>query len=448
MDTAIRFLAAALFALFALDAGARTLYVAASRPNNKGSGRSPAKAKKTIQAAINAARKGDTILVYPGHYARIQSNNKKIRIRSVGGESRTVLLSGVDKTAAGVVVADLAAWSKNVTAYHAYWGKGSDWWTCCSKIRGRTATTLQGFKVRPTSFNSDDGTLWYFESAAAIAGGTAKDCSFEHCGNVWRYLAFDSPGAPGGLECTAAWPTFYRTKLVRCRVFDCNGMEEWYKTRPSDPNSKAATPASGVLAEGSSFQRCTVAQSGSSYSSTRNGGLPDSCNFRNSTFANCLFARNWRPAFKSCTLANCTVADNHKARLSQSTAVCTVFSGVPASQFSKKRKNKLSRCHRGSSPGFVRPPAARRWTADDEAEFVGHCHWDDEGLDDTWRWDEAASVWAMCDAVDADFRLAPGSPCIDRGRLTKAQKKIVGTKDLDGRRRTRGKAVDIGCYEF
>ena len=225
-------------------------------------------------------------------------------------------------------------------------------------------------------------------------------------------------------------------------------MEEWYKKIPSDQDSKAATPASGILVEGSSFQRCTVVQNGSPYSRTRNGGLPESCNFRNSVFSNCLFARNWRPAFKSCTLANCTVADNYKGKLSQNTAFNTVFSGVPTSQFATKRKNKLSRCTKGTSPGFVSPPVSRRWVDDDEEEFVGHWHMDDQWENDTWRWDAAASVWAMCDVVDADYRLRAGSSCINKGKLTKTQKELVGTKDLAGRKRIRGKAIDRGCYEY
>ncbi len=36
----------------------------------------------------------------------------------------------------------------------------------------------------------------------------------------------------------------------------------------------------------------------------------------------------------------------------------------------------------------------------------------------------------------------------DKGKLTKAQKKLVGSKDLAGRKRIRGKAIDRGCYEY
>ena len=73
--------AAALCALFVVQTEARTLYVDARRPNNKGNGLKLSTAKKTIQAAINIAKSGDTILVSPGSYAPIKTNNGKTRIR-------------------------------------------------------------------------------------------------------------------------------------------------------------------------------------------------------------------------------------------------------------------------------------------------------------------------------------------------------------------------------
>ena len=77
--------AAALCALFAVQAEARTLYVDARRPNNKGNGLKLSTAKKTIQAAINIAKAGDTILVSPGSYAPIKTSNKKIATVSSSG---------------------------------------------------------------------------------------------------------------------------------------------------------------------------------------------------------------------------------------------------------------------------------------------------------------------------------------------------------------------------
>ena len=92
-----KLLTIALCAIFAIHAAeARTIYVNAKRPNNKGNGLKVKTAKKTIQAAINIAKKGDTILVYPGTYGQIWTKNKKITIKSVKGQKKTKLISYAD----------------------------------------------------------------------------------------------------------------------------------------------------------------------------------------------------------------------------------------------------------------------------------------------------------------------------------------------------------------
>jgi hypothetical protein len=51
-------------------------------------------------------------------------------------------------------------------------------------------------------------------------------------------------------------------------------------------------------------------------------------------------------------------------------------------------------------------------------------------------------------AAKGNYKLKKGSYAINKGKLTKAQKKLVGTKDLAGGKRIRGKAIDQGCYEY
>ena len=46
------------------------------------------------------------------------------------------------------------------------------------------------------------------------------------------------------------------------------------------------------------------------------------------------------------------------------------------------------------------------------------------------------------------YRPAKGSYCIDRGKMTEARAKLLGAKDLAGRKRVRGGAIDLGCYEY
>ena len=51
-------------------------------------------------------------------------------------------------------------------------------------------------------------------------------------------------------------------------------------------------------------------------------------------------------------------------------------------------------------------------------------------------------------AAKGNYKLKKGSYCINKGKLTKKQKKQAGTKDLAGKKRIRGKAIDRGCYEY
>ena len=120
-----------------------------------------------------------------------------------------------------------------------------------------------------------------------------------------------------------------------------------------------------------------------------------------SKFSNCLFASNENPILKSCTFANCTVADNTKFAMSKSKAYNTIFFKVAASQFKSSKKNTFSKCYKGASPKFV---------------------------------------------STGDYHLAKGSPCINKGTKAASVKKLFGSKDLDGKKRIKGKTVDIGCY--
>ena len=174
-----RFLALALCALFTLNAGARTLYVDARRPNNNGNGLSAKKAKKTIQAAVNIARKGDTILVRPGTYSPIRTNNRKIAIKSVRGAPKTKIHMRSSSVNSPYAL-DLGARNG-------------------SKPAGGTATRLSGF----TCFSSR-----LSDKSFAVAGGSVSHCRFNRVGG-------GSWGKPT--------PVFTRCKLSRCVLVQCWG---------------------------------------------------------------------------------------------------------------------------------------------------------------------------------------------------------------------------------
>ncbi len=73
---------------------ANTWHVDAKQGKDTGSGSTRGDAKQSIQAAIDAAAEGDTILVDDGIYSPIQTADKDIAIRSVNGAQTTIIDGG------------------------------------------------------------------------------------------------------------------------------------------------------------------------------------------------------------------------------------------------------------------------------------------------------------------------------------------------------------------
>ena len=68
-----------------LPCAAKTYYVDASTGSDSNTGLKESAAFATIQKAIDKAAAGSTILVYPGVYEAIKTNNKKLTIKAVDG---------------------------------------------------------------------------------------------------------------------------------------------------------------------------------------------------------------------------------------------------------------------------------------------------------------------------------------------------------------------------
>ena len=77
--------------LMPMMALATTWYVNGSTGSDYNSGTSQSSAKATIQAAIDASYAGDTILVAPGTYAPIATDNKAITIQGTAGTPSTII---------------------------------------------------------------------------------------------------------------------------------------------------------------------------------------------------------------------------------------------------------------------------------------------------------------------------------------------------------------------
>ncbi len=382
----------ALCSLFIISAAeARTLYVNAKRPNNKGNGYKASSAKKTIQAAINIARKGDTILVYPGTYAPIKSNNKKITIKSVKGKGRTKI-APKKSTKEPFTLAMLGKPYKN----YGYLGAV---YTVIGIDSSGNNTCLKGFSLNGGGYSRN--------CYAGITGGVVKSCEI-------RYVQSDGNS----------------TSIVRgSKLVDCILRENDYGG------------AYGCFSEASQFSRCKILRNG--------GSCSDECDapfFWLSSLDNCLIADNAiSPTFvgyfsnassrffeEECRLVNCTIAFNR------------IFHSSETAEFSAET-HFLNCIMYGNTSQRV-----WQYAWDDELRYGPKvvCNYDDGFSNDYEKTNTSNKNPRFVNAEKGDYRLKKGSYAINSGSVKSWLSGSIRTKDLAGRKRIRGKAIDRGCYEY
>ena len=278
-------LAIAICALLAATAAeAKTYYVDASRPNNNGNGLKLAAAKKTIQAAINLARDGDTVLVYPGEYfAPIKTYNRKITVKAVKGASKTTIVKPTNKH--NLAMAQL----------------GKTWTIAYTDPQGQTisfsstpyttgkSTTLQGFLL------DGKNRAGNYEPLLALSGGSVKSCSVRRLGHGDGLETLVAVNATL-LKCTVMGnhaAIADNSTFIRCRILD--NEERW------DDSAFYKSVLRNCLIAGNRFQgssgyashfatstlvNCTIAKN-----RTRCGSAPFS---HKSKYYNCILRNNWR----------------------------------------------------------------------------------------------------------------------------------------------------------
>ncbi len=148
--------------LMPMMALAATWYVNGSTGTDSNSGRSESSAKATIQAAIDASAEGDTILVAPGTYAPIATDNKTITIKSVAGTTSTIIDGGNSQPCA-----------------------------ILGNAAGDRATVLDGFTICKGYTSNRHG--------AGVYRGTIKNCYVHSCTNTFRIFDSEGGGAYGTL---------------------------------------------------------------------------------------------------------------------------------------------------------------------------------------------------------------------------------------------------------
>ena len=161
-----------------------TWYVNGTTGNDSNVGTSESSAKATIQAAIDVAIDGDTILVAPGTYAPVVSDNKLIRVIARGNASETI----IDGNGSEICFNALNS---------GYDGNGAENWI-------GTNTYVRGFTLK----NGSGGTC----------AGIFEQCVVTGCGSsginhsvAVNCLSYDNNGINGGgaigsllVNCTVA----------------------------------------------------------------------------------------------------------------------------------------------------------------------------------------------------------------------------------------------------
>ncbi len=183
--------------VLSLTASANTYYVNGSTGADRNSGTSSLSAKKTIQAAVNSASSGDTILVSAGSYKEnLVLAGKALHLKSIGALDVTI--------------------------------DGNQTGSCIAIDNACDGTVIDGFNLyngAPTNTGNKYGGGICCRSSATI-----RNCVFKNNGNPAQHFS-------GGLEVAADKVTVYNCLFVGNKCFACGGA---------------------VLCEGNgTFDRCT-----------------------------------------------------------------------------------------------------------------------------------------------------------------------------------------------
>lgn len=166
----------------AVNVSGAVLYVDGSSGMNANSGTGASSAKRTIQAAIDVARPGDTILVAPGAYGAIDTQGKDITIRSTDGAEKTKIVSDTRREiTAAMLMSD--EYDRKIGEGESFeYDVMEEWvtWTPAD-IPG---STLEGFTVQL------DGR----EDCVGILGGRIKNCRLLCDNNYDKYFVLMQVG--------------------------------------------------------------------------------------------------------------------------------------------------------------------------------------------------------------------------------------------------------------
>src|SRR5579859_1300394 len=157
----------------------------------------------TIQAGINAAINGDTVLVADGHYhEHINFNGKNITVTSVNGPAFTTIDGDVGT---GPVVRIVAQTAAGTAVLHGFTVQNGS--ACCSPAEGggieikQAAATITGNIIQFNTSPVDGGGIFNYQGKAVIDSNTISHNTV-------------ASGAGGGIDCGGVGPTQITNNII------------------------------------------------------------------------------------------------------------------------------------------------------------------------------------------------------------------------------------------
>jgi hypothetical protein len=396
-------------------------------------------AKKTIQAAINAASAGDTVIVNDGTYALTSpiTISKAIVLSSVNGASATVLDG--QQSVRCVSITDAGAIVNGFTVENGRARTGAGIYCINGTIEN--CTVLNNIATGNDSGNGLGGGIY-------VSNGNVRFCNVHNnTANSVVTNPYYNSASGGGIYsvngaianstisenlCTANYANgggvdLNGGTLTKCQVTGNSATALFYPSGGGINASPGATIDGCVISGNSTTATETVAYTtcdanGGGFYIGNGSTIQNTLVFGNSANAAYGFAGGGGGWSSGSTVRNCTVTGNSvnapsNAAQAQGGGMLWGYSDTCVNNIITFNSAPVNPDNSAVNPSSY-PQYVNCWISADPL-FVN--------------------------ASASDFHLSPSSPCINAGMN---QAWMTGAQDLDGNARIINTTVDIGAYEF